>query len=139
MGVHDRVCVGSFDEMVLRAFRRTLARRSDRPVATSRGVASAAALVLGAGRWLQTPLRDPGAVFQLPHWRRGLPVVTRGLVDRAHGAGWHVHVWTVDDPEQAGHLLDLGVDGLITDRTDMLRDVLVARGQWYGDEPSGRP
>ncbi len=57
-------------------------------------------------------------------------VVTRAFVRRAHAAGPHVHVWTVDEPAEMDELLDLGVDGLITDRTDVLKDVLIERGQW---------
>ena len=61
-----------------------------------------------------------------------MPVVTASLVRRAHAAGTHVHVWTVDEADEMEQLLDLGVDGLITDRTDVLKDVLVRRGQWRG-------
>jgi glycerophosphoryl diester phosphodiesterase len=43
-----------------------------------------------------------------------------------------VHVWTVDTEQEATELLDLGVDGVMTDRPGMLRDVLKGRGEWTG-------
>jgi glycerophosphoryl diester phosphodiesterase len=43
-----------------------------------------------------------------------------------------VHVWTIDDRDEIEEMLDLGVDGIFTDRTDVLRDVLVERGLWEG-------
>ena len=74
-------------------------------------------------------------MLQVPHRRGRVRVVTAELVARAHALGRPVHVWTVDEPAEMHHLLDLGVDGLMTDRTDVLRDVLVARGQWMGEAP----
>jgi glycerophosphoryl diester phosphodiesterase len=123
---HDRVCVGSFSEAALRRFRRLV----DRPVATSRGVLAVGLSLVPGGRLLGTVVRDAGVAYQVPQRHRGLTVVDRRFVERAHRAGHPVHVWTVDRPDRMHELLDMGVDGLISDRTDLLRDVLVARGQW---------
>ena len=124
----DRVLVGSFSGRRLAEFRR----RVSRPVATSatpRDIAAFLAVPAArAAAWLAT--RD-FAAFQVPHRRRGLRVVGPGLVRRAHAAGKHVHVWTIDEPTEMHELLELGVDGLFTDRTDVLKDVLTARGQWW--------
>jgi glycerophosphoryl diester phosphodiesterase len=132
MGVQDRVCVGSFSERVLRRFRSLLGPEASR-VATSAGVVAAGALAfLPFGHRVARVLRDPGPVLQVPQVHRGVRVVDRALVRRAHADGRHVHVWTVDEPDEMEQLIELGVDGLITDRTDVLKDVLVARGLWEG-------
>ena len=52
------------------------------------------------------------------------------FIRHAHAAGLQVHAWTVNDPATMTGLLDLGVDGIMTDQTETLRDVLIARGQW---------
>ena len=50
----------------------------------------------------------------------------------AHGLDLQVHVWTIDEPDEMHELLDMGVDGLMTDRSDRLKAVLVERGEWVG-------
>lgn len=64
-----------------------------------------------------------------------LPVHSERVIRRAHELGIRVVVWTVDDPTTMRTLLDMGVDGIITDRPDVLREVLISRGQWT--RPSG--
>lgn len=125
----DRVCVAAFREHRVEAFRRAVRR----PVATAVGPAGVVATRLPQSPLLTARVgRSPGVVLQVPHRRRGVRVVTDDFLARAHASGRHVHVWTVDEPEEMHELIDRGVDGLMTDRTDVLRAVLIERGQWRG-------
>jgi glycerophosphoryl diester phosphodiesterase len=67
---------------------------------------------------------------QVPTHQGPLPLVTERFVAAAHTRDLPVHVWTIDDPAEMNRLLDLGVDGIMSDRPDLLKDVLTARGQW---------
>ena len=67
------------------------------------------------------------AALQLPERIGPLRIVTRALVEAAHRAGVEVHVWTVNDPADMTRLLDLGVDGLVTDRADLALPLVADR------------
>ena len=120
----DRILVGSFSHRRISRFRRLAGPR----VPTAASPVEVAAYLLLPG-WLARRIASRPAALQVPH-RRGFVIVSEGLVRRAHAAGLPVHVWTVDDPEEMRVLLDRGVDGLMTDRTDILREVLRTRGSW---------
>ena len=126
-GAWDRVLVGSFSPQRMGEFR-TLTR--GRVPTSGTPVEVAAFRVLPSARLADWVTRGRVAALQVPHKRGRWTIATRGLVRRAHAAGKHVHVWTIDDPEEMGILLDRGVDGIFTDRTDLLKDVLVERGRW---------
>jgi glycerophosphoryl diester phosphodiesterase len=123
-GAWDRVCITSFSGHRLAAVRRALPR----PVCMAVSPAGVAALRLGAPR-------RPLAARMRRHWFRcaqiPVRVATESVLRRAHAAGLQVHVWTVNDRRAMTDLLDLGVDGVMTDETVVLRDVLEARGQWH--------
>ena len=121
---HDRVCVASFSGKRLDRFRRLTAGR----VCTAIGPLDIARL-RAVGFGLSTgPFA--GACAQVPVRQGPVLVVDRRFVDGAHRRGLPVHVWTIDDPAEMERLLDLGVDGIMTDRPTVLKEVLVRRGQW---------
>jgi glycerophosphoryl diester phosphodiesterase len=123
----DRILVGSFSRARLNEFRRATEGR----VATSASPLEVALFrFLPSGRLADRLTGRKVAALQIPHRRGRLTIASRGLVRRAHAAGRPVHVWTVDDPDEMRQLLDRGVDGIFTDRTDLLRDVLTERGSW---------
>jgi glycerophosphoryl diester phosphodiesterase len=123
-GAWDRVCITSFSAQRLGAVRRALPRpvcmaTSPVQVAWLRLAVPAAVL---AGRLRRMSFR----CAQIP-----VRFATPAFLRRAHAAGLQVHAWTVNDAVVMTDLLDRGVDGIITDETQLLRDLLAARGQWH--------
>lgn len=123
-GATSRVCVGSFSDRRLRRVRRLLGRAlctSLGPIGTAR--VRAASVGAPAGRF-------PAGCVQVPTNFKGLKIVDERFVTTAHERDLQVHVWTVDDPQTMSELLDLGVDGIMTDRPAVLKEVLQGRGEW---------
>lgn len=121
----DRVCVGSFSDNRLRQIRSHFGTA----LCTSLGPKEVARLRLR--RWLRQRPQFPGVhAAQIPLKQGPLTITDRALVEAAHDVGLQVHVWTIDEPSEMEHLLDIGVDGIMTDRLAILRGVLESRGLW---------
>ena len=113
---HNRVCVTSFSRSRLTRLRALLP-----------GVES------GAHPWEVIRLRARGLPLprvsrvQIPPRAFGITLAEAGFLERARSQGLAVDVWTVDDPAQMRDLIDIGVDGIMTDSPSVLRQVLNAR------------
>jgi len=121
----DRVCVGSFSD-----------ERIARVAAALPGICTAlgpnASLQLGLAATGTDGIGELGSpCAQLPPTYGEVVVVTEELVAETHRRGMHLHVWTIDGDAEMAQLLDLGVDGIMTDRPVVLKEVLLGRGQWY--------
>ncbi|MGW7199293.1 glycerophosphodiester phosphodiesterase family protein, partial [Streptomyces chryseus] len=124
-GAWDRICVGSFNENRVARAQRLAGPR----LATSFGTAGVLGLWLRA-RSLPAAVRRGAVCAQVPETQNGVRVVDHRFVRTAHALGLQVHVWTVNDPGRMAALLDLGVDGIMTDHIESLRTVLTERGAW---------
>lgn len=123
-GAMDRVCIGAFSDRRLARIRRMTSNR----VCTGLGPVDiarlrAASLGMPAGSFA-------AGCAQVPCRAAGKTLVDARFVAAAHRHGLQVHVWTVDETAEMDRLLDLGVDGIMTDRPGVLKDVLERRGQW---------
>lgn len=112
--------VGSFVGHRAAKFRRI----TSGAVATAAGPAETLAMWTAsrAGRHITRPV----AAYQLPFDYRSLPIDAK-LIAAIHAAGAQVHFWTVNDPGDMERLLELGADGIVTDRPDILNDVVARR------------
>ncbi len=124
----DRVCVTSFSDKRTAGIREQLGPR----LCTGFGP-------FGTARMRFSSLSGPFSgiwgnfaqgCLQIPTHQFGIRLVDRRLVTHAHERGLQVHVWTIDEAPEMARLLDLGVDGLMTDRPEVLKSVLEARGVW---------
>ncbi len=123
-GVEDQVIVGAFSDTRIARFRKASGGR----VATSSGPAETAALWTAAR--LGRTLRTKADAMQIPEDFAFVALPDRKLVQAAEAGGRQVHVWTVNDPDHMARLLDVGVHAIITDRPDLLKQLLLARGEW---------
>lgn len=112
-----RTLVGSFVDRRVARFRRITGGN----VAVSAGPTTVARMFMQSRIGLAP--RAPVQAYQLTDEYRGF-TIDRRLVDAIHRSGAHIHVWTVNEAEEMRRLLDLGVDGIITDRPDVLNGVL---------------
>lgn len=121
----DRVLITSFSET-----------RRRRTAGLLPGVATSASASVLAGAYLAARLVGTGpmrhflngfAAVQVPEKFRSLRILTPHFIRAVHAVGVEVHVWTVNDPPAMSRLLDLGVDGLVTDRCDLAVAIIAAR------------
>jgi len=128
LGVADRICLGSFSDARIAAARRVFGPS----VCTSLGPRGVAALRLSSYSPRAAGLvRIQAGCAQVPLQLGGRALVDERFIAAAHARGLQVHVWTVDTPEECTAMLDMGVDGVMTDRPAMLRELLEKRGQWF--------
>lgn len=127
LGADERVCVASFSTSRLSRFRalapQVLTATTPREVAWHGFAFGLRRWPLGVGEVLQVPTRALGGM---------VPLVRRDVIDAAHRAGRAVHVWTVDQEAEMERLIDLGVDGIVTNEIGILKKVLIRRGEWEG-------
>ena len=120
LGLRDRALVASANSSLVREFRRVSGGR----YASSAGMAEIATFwaAVRTRTWRWIPIEYDA--LQVPVRHGPLEVTTRAFVRAAHARGVQVHVWTIDEPAQMRRLLELGVDGLMSDRPDLLTEVV---------------
>ncbi len=123
-GAVDRVAVGAFSDRRIARVRDQLGPR----LCTGMGPRAVAKLRAASAGVPVGPIA--GVCAQVPPRFGRVSVVTERFVAEAHRRGVVVHAWTIDDPAEMHRLLDLGVDGIMTDRPRALRRVLRERGAW---------
>lgn len=123
-GAIDRVCIGAFSDRRLARIRAELGPR----LCTSMGPREVARLMLAA---TGVPVRRfNAACVQVPASHGPVPIITKRFLATAHRHGLPIHVWTVNTAQQMRSLLDMGVDGIMTDAPDLLKEVLEERAAW---------
>ena len=118
-GLSERVLLASFHPEVMRFLRTEITDIAS--VATREEIHTLIMLSkIGLGR-----LHQPtGAVYEVPMSRNELEIVTPALVEAAHVLGQEVYVWTIDDSSEMIRLLEMGVDGVLTNRPDILENAI---------------
>ena len=121
VGNLDRFCVGSFDSTKLNKIRNAF----DNKLCTSMGtneVINFYFLRFFGINSINTPC------LQLPYYKNGFKIITAKLIRDAHKFNKKVHAWTIDDPKEISELLDMGIDGIMTDSPKLLKNEMAKKG-----------
>ncbi|MFI0356158.1 glycerophosphodiester phosphodiesterase [Actinomadura sp. 9N407] len=136
----DRICITSFSTRRLAQMRARLPLYTDKDVCMAlgpRGVMALRAKSYGGPTAKLVRLAATGvACAQVPYGLGRLPFVTEAFIAQAHALGLQVHAWTVNDPAQMERLLDLDIDGIMTDELETLRHTMTSRGLWPRSAPA---
>ena len=118
-GMAEKILVPSFSDKAMDEFRAACPE-----VATAGGSSEVRNFVLLNFALLSNLLTPAYEAFQVPQSSSNIPVVIPSFVNTAHDRNLQVHVWTVNDPDQMQRLITMGVDGIMTDRPDILQELL---------------
>lgn len=119
-GIQDSVMVASFHDDVLKHFKRV----ADNSIKTSTSSKETAKFVIMNLGLVDLFYFGNDSALQIPLKHSGIPLDRKGLIRSAHRRNMAVHYWTINDKEQMRRLINLGADGIITDRPDIMKELL---------------
>ena len=113
----DKVCIASFSSKRLKQVHKLYPE-----ICLSMGPFEVMKLLLASFGLYRRKV--PGNCLQIPIYQYGIKLVTKRFINYIHSIGLKIHVWTINDEDTMHKLIDLGVDGIITDRPKTLKDLL---------------
>lgn len=122
--MEDKVLIASFEHKI----NREILELSGQQIAISGGRSEITKFVLLSKAYLHPFYRPNIDAIQIPTSQSGFNLKTNSLIKHAHRAGLHVHYWTINDEQTMRVLINMGVDGIITDRPDLLIQILEEKG-----------
>jgi glycerophosphoryl diester phosphodiesterase len=122
--MEDKIIIGSFDQKIIQTFEKYAKGR----VAISAGRQEVKSFVVFHKFFLRNLYVPTVDAFQIPVEDSGFDLTDQRLIDGAHRLGLEIHYWTIDDPKTMEKLIDAGADGILTNRPDLLLNLLEAKG-----------
>lgn len=118
-GMADKVVVASFSNAIMSEFRQACPE-----IATSATPSEVSKFLAMQKTGLDRAYSPPMQALQVPEYLGGLQVLSRGFVEAAHGRKLQVHAWTINETQDMRRMIEMGVDGLMTDYPDRLMKLL---------------
>ena len=118
-GMEDQVIVPSFSDEAMLRFRAACPE-----VATAASTGEVVQFVVYNFLGLASTISPDYIALQVPESRDGIPIVNGWFLRAAHERNLEVQIWTINEPDEMQRFIDMGVDGIMTDRTDLMLDVL---------------